>query len=212
MLASAISPRQDLTAYLIVLRAAIEAHGAPEVLGQRQRRRLSGEPGAGDLRALGIQKTADRARPALAKLHRDRVQRSCGGWPTTTSPARRPGRTCSAVHERFVQNYNHQPHARPPAQRPKAGAAPRPCCRGSTGPWCDPAELDRLFRGVPRACSTAAAAVRFRHWRLYAERGLAGAAGRRLALRRDADDRVRGRGAGAVSGEPSRRTSGGSAT
>ena len=32
LLASAISPRQDQTAYLIVLRAAIEAHGAPEVL------------------------------------------------------------------------------------------------------------------------------------------------------------------------------------
>ncbi|MGH2369449.1 MAG: helix-turn-helix domain-containing protein, partial [Chloroflexota bacterium] len=32
ILASAISPRQDLTAYLIVLRAAIETHGAPEVL------------------------------------------------------------------------------------------------------------------------------------------------------------------------------------
>jgi putative transposase len=30
--ASAISPRQDLTAYLIVLRAAVEAHGAPEAL------------------------------------------------------------------------------------------------------------------------------------------------------------------------------------
>src|SRR5262249_44460107 len=32
LLASAISPRQDLTAYLIVLRAAIETHGAPEAL------------------------------------------------------------------------------------------------------------------------------------------------------------------------------------
>src|SRR5215213_4745800 len=32
LLASAISPRQDLTAYLIVLRAAVETHGAPEVL------------------------------------------------------------------------------------------------------------------------------------------------------------------------------------
>ena len=32
LLASAISPRQDLTAYLIVLRAAVEVHGAPEVL------------------------------------------------------------------------------------------------------------------------------------------------------------------------------------
>jgi len=32
LLATAISPRQDLTAYLIVLRAAVETHGAPEVL------------------------------------------------------------------------------------------------------------------------------------------------------------------------------------
>ena len=32
ILASAISPRQDLTAFLIVLRAAIEVHGAPETL------------------------------------------------------------------------------------------------------------------------------------------------------------------------------------
>jgi transposase InsO family protein len=32
LLASAIAPRQDLTAFLIVLRAAVEAHGVPEVL------------------------------------------------------------------------------------------------------------------------------------------------------------------------------------
>jgi hypothetical protein len=32
ILASAISPRQDLTVFLIVLRAAVEAHGAPEAL------------------------------------------------------------------------------------------------------------------------------------------------------------------------------------
>lgn len=32
LLASVVSPRQDLTAYLIVLRAAVEAHGAPETL------------------------------------------------------------------------------------------------------------------------------------------------------------------------------------
>ena len=32
LLASAVSPRQDLTAYLSVLRAAMETHGAPEVL------------------------------------------------------------------------------------------------------------------------------------------------------------------------------------
>ncbi len=32
ILASAVPPRQDLAAYLVVLRAAVGAHGAPEAL------------------------------------------------------------------------------------------------------------------------------------------------------------------------------------
>ena len=43
------------------------------------------------------------------------------------------------------------------------------------GAWCDPADLDRLFRlrwHAPR--SARGGCVRFRHWRLYAERGLTG--------------------------------------
>jgi transposase InsO family protein len=48
LLASAITPRQDLTTYLIVLRAAIETKGAPEVLvsdsGDVSMRRIEADP------------------------------------------------------------------------------------------------------------------------------------------------------------------------
>jgi hypothetical protein len=43
------------------------------------------------------------------------------------------------------------------------------------GAWCDPADLDRLFRLRATRVLTAAGSVRFRHWRLYGEWGLAGA-------------------------------------
>jgi hypothetical protein len=42
------------------------------------------------------------------------------------------------------------------------------------GAWCDPADLDRLFRLRATRVLNAGGYVRFRHWRLYGERGLAG--------------------------------------
>ena len=41
--------------------------------------------------------------------------------------------------------------------------------------WCDPADLDRLFRLRATRRLDTHGSVRFRHWRLYGERGLAGA-------------------------------------
>jgi hypothetical protein len=43
------------------------------------------------------------------------------------------------------------------------------------GAWCEPADLDRLSRLRSTRVLDASGALRFRHWRLYAERGLAGA-------------------------------------
>lgn len=42
------------------------------------------------------------------------------------------------------------------------------------GAWCAPADLDRLVRLRALRRVNAAGSVRFRHWRIYAERGLAG--------------------------------------
>ena len=42
------------------------------------------------------------------------------------------------------------------------------------GAWCDPAGLDRLFRLRATRVFNVGGYLRFRHWRLYGERGLAG--------------------------------------
>ena len=42
------------------------------------------------------------------------------------------------------------------------------------GAWCEPADLDRLFRLWATRRLNRGGSVRFRHWRLYGERGLAG--------------------------------------
>jgi hypothetical protein len=42
------------------------------------------------------------------------------------------------------------------------------------GAWCDAADLDRLFRLRATRRLDRGGSVRFRHWRLYGERGLAG--------------------------------------
>jgi hypothetical protein len=41
------------------------------------------------------------------------------------------------------------------------------------GGWCEPAELNRLFRLQAQRRIDASGYARFRHWRLYSERGLA---------------------------------------
>ena len=56
LLASAVSPRQDLTAYLIVLRAAVEAHGAPEFLVSDGGGVFRAKQAQAIYAALGIQK------------------------------------------------------------------------------------------------------------------------------------------------------------
>src|SRR5215204_4492988 len=58
LLASAISPRQDLSAFLIVLRAAIETHGAPEVLVSDSGSIFKAKHAQAIYAALGIRKEA----------------------------------------------------------------------------------------------------------------------------------------------------------
>lgn len=48
------------------------------------------------------------------------------------------------------------------------------------GAWCEPADLNRLFRLRATRRLNAGGSVRFRHWRLHGERGLAG---ERVAIR-----------------------------
>ena len=172
LLASVLSPRQDLTAYLIVLRAAIEAHGAPEVLVSDGGGIFRANQARAIYRALGIQKAEiDRGQPwqnyvetpfgimrRMADHHFARA--------TTWAEMR-------AVHGRFCHDYNHQVHAAH-ADRPQGRRSPAAVLGWVHGAWCDPIDLDRLFRLRTTRVLNAAGYVRFRHWRLYGERGLAG--------------------------------------
>jgi transposase len=172
LLASAISPHQDLTAFLIVLRAAIEVHGAPEALVS---------DGGGIFRA----NQAKAIYAALGIAHRqiDRGQAWQNYIETHFNIMRRMAddhyaRAATwgelhAIHERFFHDYNQQPHAAH-SDRPKGRRSPAMVLGWVQGIWCDPADLDRLFRQRATRVLNAGRYVRFRHWRLYGERGLAG--------------------------------------
>ena len=79
-----------------------------------------------------------------------------------------------AVHARFFHDYNRQAHF---AHRERADGrvSPAAVLGWVQGAWCDLADLDRLFRLRATRVLNANGCLRFRHWRLYGERGLAGA-------------------------------------
>jgi hypothetical protein len=78
-----------------------------------------------------------------------------------------------AAHARFFADYNGQPHFAHQA-RPLDRQSPAAVLGWVQGAWCDPADLDRLFRLRAARVLNAHGYVRFRHWRLYGERDLAG--------------------------------------
>jgi putative transposase len=170
-LASAISPRQDLTAYLMVLRAAIETHGAPEVLVSDSGSIFKAKHAQALYAALGIHKTAiDRGQPWQNYIETNfNVMRRMADhdYAKATSWAE-----LQAAHERFFHNFNRQPHSAHD-ERPKGRRSPATVLGWVHGTWCSSADLDRLFRLRSTRVLNAAGSLRFRHWRLYGERGLA---------------------------------------
>ena len=109
LLASAISPRQDLTAYLIVLRAAMETHGAPEVLVSDSGSVFKANQAKAIYAALGIvhrQIDTGQAWQNYIETHFNVMRRMADyhfaratGWVEL-----------HGVHERFFHDYNHQAH------------------------------------------------------------------------------------------------------
>ena len=172
LLASAISPRQNLTAYLIVLRAAVETHGAPVALVSDGGGIFRANHAKAIYAALGIAKRAiDRGQAwqNYVEPHFGIMRRMADyHYAKATTWAE-----LQAVHDRFFHDYNHQPHAAH-GDRPKGRRSPATVLGWVQGAWCDPADPDRLFRLRATRVLYAGGYVRFRHWRLYGERGLAG--------------------------------------
>lgn len=172
LVASLLTPRQDLTAYLIVLREAMLCHGVPEGIVS---------DGGGIFRAKDVQLIY--AALGIEKRQIDSAQAWQNYIETAFNVQRRMAdyhfaqatswAELEAVHARHFHDYNHQPHFahqhRPPGRR-----SPARVLGFVHGGWCDAVELNRLFRLRAQRRLDASGFVRFRHWRIYGERGLAG--------------------------------------
>lgn len=172
LLAWAISPRQDLTAFLIVLRAASETHGAPEALVSDGGSICNATQAQAIYTALGIHKEQiDAGQPWQNSIEANfNVRRRMADdhdarattWPEV-----------QAVHDRFFHDVHHQPHAAH-SNRSQGRQSPAAVLGWVHGAWCDPVELDRRFRLRTTRVLDAHGSIRFRHWRRSGERGLAG--------------------------------------
>jgi len=172
LLASVVSPRQDLTAYLIVLRAAVEAHGAPEVLVSDGGSVFKAKQARAIYAALATRKEQiERRQPwqNYIETHFNVMRRMAdASFAQATTWAE-----LQAAHTRFFHDYNAQAHAAH-QERTDGRHSPSAVLGWVRGAWCDPADLDPIFRLRATRMLKAGGYLRFRHWRLYGERGLAG--------------------------------------
>ena len=175
LLASIISPRQDLTAYLLVLRAALAEHGSPMGIVSDGGSIFKAGQVLKIYRALGIERyQIETGAPwqNYVETHFDVMRRMADqdyAKATTWGELR-------AAHDRFFADDNHQPHL---AHRHRADGrrSPAEVLGWVRGAWCDEAELDRLFRLRSERVFDRGGYLRFRRWRVYGERGLVGRRG-----------------------------------
>ena len=173
MPASLLSPRQDLAADLVVLHAAIQEHGAPEVLASDSGGVFLANHAKRICAALGIDKRAiEPGRPWQNSLEANfGTMRRMADHHFTRATR---WAALHAVHERFVRDYNEQAHWAH-RDRPDGRRSPPAVLGWVRGTRGAPADLDRLFRVRAARRVDAGGYVRSVHWRLYGERGLAGA-------------------------------------
>ena len=121
---------------------------------QRRRRRLQGEACSGHLRRARHPQGADRPGQAwqnYIETHFNVMRRMADhhyARATTWGELQ-------AVHDRFFHDYNHQPHYAH-RERTDGRRSPAAVLGWVQGAWCDPADLDRLFRLRRAARSTPA--------------------------------------------------------
>jgi transposase len=173
ILASGLSRTQDLSAFLLILYMAVAQHGAPEVLVSDSGGVFLAKQAQRIYAALGVRKEEiDRRQPwqsyietafGVQRRMADWAFAQAGTWPELL-----------AVHDQWVADYNYQDHFAH-RQRPEERRSPAAVLHTVRGRLFAPEDLHRIFyttrsgRVLDRA-----GYVRFRRWRVYAERGLPG--------------------------------------
>jgi hypothetical protein len=172
VLASDIFQRQDLTAYLLILYAAIQQHGAPEILVSDS---------GGIFKAKQAQVIYDALEITKEQIHRKQAWENL--IETQFNLQRRLAdhffaqvtswEEAKAVHARWMNDHTYQAHWAH-RQRDDGQLSPAEVLGWVRGRQWDPQRVHRVFstrRSLRRL--DAHGCVRFRHWRLYGELGLA---------------------------------------
>jgi putative transposase len=172
ILASAISPTQDLMAYLIVLYAAIRQHGVPEALVSDGGAIFKANQAQAIYQRLGIRKERIDKRQAWQSYIETQfnVQRRMADYHFAKATT---WEGLQAVHDKWVADFNYQIHW---AHRDRQDGrhSPAEVLGWVRGQIRDAAELHRIFYTVRfQRRLNGAGYLHFRHWRVYGERGLA---------------------------------------
>jgi putative transposase len=172
ILASAITTTQDTTAYLSVLYTAIERYGSPEILVSDGGGVFKANQARVVYRSLGITKEEiERRRPwqnfvettfNIQRRMADYYFERAGSWGELVG-----------AHDGWVESYNTQKHWAH-RERKDARRSPAEVLGFLTGVRHRPEDLRRAFFSTrfSRVLDTSGYA-RLKHWRIYAEEGLA---------------------------------------
>jgi hypothetical protein len=174
ILASAISPRQDLRAYLTVLRAAARQRGAPETLVSDSGGVFLAKEAKRIYEALSVEKDEIAPRQAWQNYIEAQfnVQRRMAGWHLAQAENWAQLRE---MLDRWVADFNERQHWAH-RERQDDRHSPAEVLGWIHGAVRTDEVLDRIFRIFRMRAGRRIAAsgyLRYRHWRLYAERSLA---------------------------------------
>lgn len=173
IIASGLSRTQDLSAFLMVFYMGVQQHGAPEALVTDNGSVFLAKEAQRIYQALGIEKREiDRRQPWQSYIEAAfGVQRRMADWAFARA---RTWPALLAIHDQWVADYNYQDHFAH-RHRPEDRRSPAAVLHTVCGRLFAQEELHRIFyttrfgRILDRA-----GYIRFRRWRVYAERGLPG--------------------------------------
>jgi putative transposase len=172
LLASAVSTSQDLTAYLSVLYTAVERYGAPEVLVSDGAGIFKANQAKAVYRALGIAKeTIEKRKPWQNFVETTfNIQRRMADYHFAKAES---WEGLVAAHDRWVGQYNTQKH-RAHEHRKDARRSPAEVLGFLTGVRHREEDLERAFFSTRFVrVLDASGYARIKHWKVYAEEGLA---------------------------------------
>ena len=172
IMASALCRRQDLKSYLVVLYAAIKLHGIPEALVSDSGSIFVAKQACAIYEALGIEKKQIAKRKpwqnysetTFSIQHRmaDYAFEKATTWEELLQ-----------VHERWVADYNYQSHWAH-QQRTDDRHSPVRVLGWVKGKSHEDLDLERIFHSLREGRKfNKLGYVRFRHWQIYGEYGLA---------------------------------------